>query len=79
MITCVASGSQNIINGEMKRDQNIEIIISRLKVNNNEKATKIAYTRQLTEFNNLTVDSTHYSVFPASKIFGCFNRGQNED
>jgi len=41
MITCVASGSQNIINGEMKRDQNIEIIISRLKVNNNEKATKI--------------------------------------
>lgn len=41
MITCVAPGSQNIINGEMKRDQNIEIIISRLKVNNNEKATKM--------------------------------------
>lgn len=41
MITCVASGRQNIINGELKRDQNIEIIISRLKVNNNEKATKM--------------------------------------
>jgi len=41
MITCVASGSQNIINGQMKRDQTIEIIISRLKVTNNEKATKM--------------------------------------
>lgn len=40
MITCVASGSQNIINGEMKRDLHIQIIISRLKVNN-ENATKM--------------------------------------
>lgn len=44
MITCVASGSQNIINGEMKRDQNIEIIISRLKVNNMKRQQKCIYS-----------------------------------
>jgi len=44
VITCVASGSQNIINGEMKRDQNIEIIISRLKLIIMKRQQKCLYS-----------------------------------
>ena len=44
VITCVASGSQNIINGEMKRDQNIEIIISRLKLIIMKRQQKCIYS-----------------------------------